>query len=200
MNVEIPLLILGVIAGIVVEYFSLIWAYFEVQIEGEKSWAMGLPCWRKKYEWFSKEITGYHVSFFGFVVAIMLLVLISISIASILFDVEIIVKIVSVFKFIVLILLSLSLLATAHEDFLWNVINPSPKFGVKNYTKKYPEIGETIWIWFVPIDYIVMSFISFVLAYLVGTQMVVIWLVIFTTMLAITSVMAITRYKKDIAY
>ncbi len=197
MIVEIWLIVAGIIAGIVVEYFSLIWAYFEVQIEGDKSWTRSLPCWIKKYSWFSKEITGYHVSLMGLMIAIILLTIVAVAIASLLVNIEIIIVIISIFKLIVAVLLSILVLAIMHEDFLWNVINPSPKFGVKDFTKKYPEVGETIFVWVVPIDYIVMTLVSFVIAYLIGMTMI--WLVIFAAMLVITLVVAARRYKKDVA-
>lgn len=187
-------LIAAIIAGIVVEFFALTWAYFEVQIEGDKSWAGGLPCWRKKYSWFSKEITGYHVSLMGLMIAIMLLTFTAIAISSMLIYPEIFIAI-NIFKLIAAVLLSISILVTMHEDFLWNAINPSPKFGVKGFTKKYPEVGKTIFIWFVPIDYIMMTLFSFVIAYLIGMTMI--WLVIFSTMLVITTSIATRRYIKD---
>jgi len=182
--------------GIVVELFSLSWAYFEIQIEGDKSWARGLPCWRKKYPWFSKEITGYHTSLAGMIVSVCALMLAAIAIASMLVDIEIIIAIIKIFKLIIAVLLSISLLAVTHEDFLWNVLNPSPKFGVKNFTKKYPEVGSTIFIWVVPLEYVVMTAVSLMIAYLIG--MLAIWLVIFATMLSITMILAARRYKKDI--
>lgn len=184
-------------AGIIVEFFALTWAYFEVQIEGDKSWAGGLPCWRKKYSWFSKEITGYHVSLIGLMIAIILLTFTAIAISGMLIYPEIFIAI-NMFKLIAAILLSISILATMHEDFLWNVINPSSEFGVKDFTKKYPQIGKTIFIWFVPIDYIMMTIASFVIAYIIGMTMI--WLVIFATMLVITLSIATRRYMKDIGY
>ncbi len=87
-----------------------------------------------------------------------------------------------------------------HEDFLWNVINPSSEFGVKDFTKKYPQVGKTFFVWFVPIDYIMMTIVSFAIAYVIGMTMTMIWLVIFATMLAITLVMATRRYLNDIKY
>lgn len=187
---------IGIIVGIIVELFALAWAYFEVQVEGDKSWAGGLPCWRRKYSWYAKEITGYHVSLLGLMVAIMLLMLAAIAIASLLTDIGIIIAIIRIFTLIVAILLSVSMLGMMHEDFLWNVINPSPKFGVKGFTEKYPEVGETIFIWIVPIDYIIMTVVSFVIAYFAG--MVAMWLVIYVAMLVITLAIAARRYSKDV--
>lgn len=195
MFVEGIWLIAAIIAGIIVEYFALAWAYFEVQIEGDKSWARSLPCWRRKYSWFSKEITGYHVSLMFLMIAIILLTLTAIAISIILIYPELSIAI-NIFKLIAAVLLSISILATMHEDFLWNVINPSPKFGVKDFTKKYPEVGKTIFIWFIPIDYIMMTIASFVIAYSIGMTMI--WLVIFSTMLVITSGISARRYLKDL--
>ncbi len=48
--------------------FALCWilARLEIEIEGDKGWAAGLPTWRWGPEWFlnltnGKELTGYHV-------------------------------------------------------------------------------------------------------------------------------------------
>ena len=55
---------------------ALILAYLEVQIEGQHGWASMLPTWRPKGKWYAdlfervmggKELTGYHVGVFGFV-------------------------------------------------------------------------------------------------------------------------------------
>lgn len=183
--------------GIITEYFSLSWAYFECQIEGDKSWARSLPCWRRKYSWFSKEITGYHVSLFSLFTAMMLLTFAVISMVSVLTKIEIIVDF-NFFKLITAILISLSIIIVMHEDFLWCMINPNDKFGIKDFTKKYPEVGKTIFIWFIPIDYIIMTFLSFFVAYFIGTIMIIFWLIIYLTMLVITLFLAMERYRLDI--
>lgn len=197
MNIET--IIFGVVIGIVVEFFALSWAYFEVQIEGDKSWATGLPCWRRKYSWFSKEITGYHVSLLGLFVAIILLTTAIIAIACIVSNkIEIFIAILNIIKLIVAVLLSILILGTMHEDFLWGMLNPSEKYGLKGFTKKYPEVGETIFIWIVPIDYILMTSVSFAVTYFIGGIMIALWIVIYVTMLAITLLIAAKRYENDL--
>lgn len=55
---------------------AFVLAYLEVQIEGQYGWASQLPTWRPKGKWYAnffercmggKELTGYHVGVFGFV-------------------------------------------------------------------------------------------------------------------------------------
>ncbi len=197
MNLNIETLIIGIMTGIIAEYFSLSFAYFEYQIEGDKSWARSLPCWRRKYSWFSKEITGYHVSLFSLFVGTILLTIMTIYITSILANIKIIVDI-NFFILIIGVLISILILGVMHEDFLWNVVNPSDKFGVKDFTKKFPEIGKTIFIWFIPIEYIIMTVLSFFVAYFIGETMILFWLIIYFTMLLITLFLATKRYMLDI--
>lgn len=198
MSFEISLVLYGLVLGLFCEFFAISWAYAEVQIEGEKSWARGLPCWRKKYSWFSKEITGYHVSMASLLASAFLLAFTAIIIAGLISDVEIVARMLKVFNVIIGVLFSISVLGIMHEDFLWNVLNPSDKFGVKDFTKKYPEVGKTIYVWVVPIDYILMSLFSFLLAYVIGGSMIAIWTGIYFAMLTITLTLAGIRYKKDL--
>lgn len=55
---------------------ALVLAYLEVQIEGKHGWASRLPTWRGGERWYGrlyrrlmsgKELTGYHLGVFGFV-------------------------------------------------------------------------------------------------------------------------------------
>ncbi len=55
---------------------ALVLAYIEVQIEGKHGWAGQLPTWRGGDRWYArlyrklmggKELTGYHLGVFGFV-------------------------------------------------------------------------------------------------------------------------------------
>ena len=198
MSFEIVLVFYGLVLGLFCEYFAISWAYAEVQIEGDKSWARGLPCWRKKYSWFSKEITGYHVSMASLLASAFLLAFTAVIIAGLISDIEIVTGMLKVFNLILGVLFSISVLGIMHEDFLWNVFNPSDKFGVKDFTRKYPEVGKTIYIWVVPIDYILMTLFSFLLAYVMGGAMIAIWIGIYLAMLMITLTLAGIRYKKDI--
>jgi len=194
----LQLIFYGLVFGLFCEYFAISWAYAEVQIEGEKSWARGLPCWRKKYSWFSKEITGYHVSMASLLASAFLLAFTAVIIAGLISDIEIVKKMLKVFSLILGVMFSISVLGIMHEDFLWNVLNPSDKFGVKDFTKKYPEVGKTIYIGIVPIDYVLMSAFSFLMAYEIGGTMIAIWIGIYISMLAITLALACIRFCKDI--
>lgn len=191
--------------GMLLEAISVAWAYFEIQIEGPNSWASGLPySWKKDVSWFSKPITGYHVSLGAlgllvllFPIAIILLVIGIEPIANYLKSLGGM-NLISLFLKTILISLSLLLAIVLHEDFLWNVINPDPRFGVKDFKKKYPQVGKT---WYIPhtpmpIDFVIMTTLSLVLALFAG--MMTEWLVIFATMLVVTLVIARARYKYDL--
>lgn len=198
LSFEMVLVFYGLVLGLFCEYFAISWAYAEVQIEGPNSWARGLPCWRKKYAWFPKEITGYHVSMASLLASAFLLAFTAVIIAGLISDIELVARMLKVFGLIVEVLFSISVLGIMHEDFLWNVLNPSDKFGVKDFTKKYPEVGKTVYIWIVPIDYILMTLFSFLLAYAIGGAMIAIWIGIYLAMLTITLALAGIRYKKDL--
>jgi len=203
-------ILLSVCVGILAQICALSWAYFEIQIEGDKSWARGLPCWRKKYSWYSKEITGYHVSLALFALSLVLLAFAILYLALIsdsrlsgfvsefmnsVLGMGSIALMISVGRLFAVFLSALALL-TLFEDFLWVTLNPSPKFGVLGFTKSYPEVGETIWIWFMPIDYIAMASLSGFLAFLAGIFGE--WLIAISIMFVVTLVLAARRYKIDV--
>lgn len=196
--------LLCVVVGFLLEAISIAWAYFEIQIEGPNSWASGLPyTWKKNVSWFSKPITGYHVSL-G--ILGMLVIMLPLAVISLVVDLGSVIDclknmggidLVSVSGNIILAFLSLLLVIVLHEDFLWNAINPDPRFGVKDFKSKYPQIGEKSYIPHTPIPtfFAGLTVASFIFAFLAGITAE--WMVIFITMLVVTLVIARARYKLD---
>jgi len=196
------LILVGI--GMLFEAIAIMWAYFEIQIEGPNSWASGLfYTWRRTVKWFSKPITGYHVSL-GILAFLLLLLPVAVVFLTIgtepmlgflkQLDTSILLDLLVKAFFV---LTSILLAVVLYEDFLWNVMNPYPQFGVKDFKKKYPQVGKT---WYVPgtsvpIDFVVLAVLSSILAVVAGITEE--WIVIFITMLIISLAMAAWRYKID---
>lgn len=218
--IEIWLLIIiaGTMIALIVQALTIAFSYFEIQVEGEDSLARNLPTWRievikicKFVINLDKPITGYHVSLvifvhllFLFTVAIIILIIISILGIEQAIDLfkyiweQLNVEFSYLLKHIVLVLYSMILLVVLFEDFLWNVMNMSDKFGVKNFPEYYPQVGKKNFLAKnipIPRHYIYLTAASFLMACF--AEIVAIWLVIITEMLAITLVMAVWRYKVD---
>lgn len=217
---EIWLLIIVALTMIapIVQALAVVFSYFEIQVEGEDSIAGNLPAWRievikicKFVIDLDKPITGYHVSLlvfvhfiFLFTVAVIVIVIISILGIEQTIDLlkyvweQLNVEFSYLLKHIFLVLYSMILLVMLFEDFLWNVMNMSDKFGVKNFPKYYPQVGKKNFVSKnipIPKHYIYLAVISFLMAYF--SEIAVIWLVIMIEMLVITSVMAVWRYRVD---
>ena len=102
--------------------FALCWllARVEIEIEGDKGWAVGLPTWRWGPEWWlrltnGKEVTGYHVWLTLFLIGVFHLPLVFSG-----FSRELWAKCTSAY-----------LLTTAVWDFQWFVWNPA--WGLKKF-------------------------------------------------------------------
>ena len=158
----------------------LVLALLEIQIEGQYPWAEKLPTWRKKIKGFNKDISGYH-----FFLATFILLLFHLPFV---FGLELTIH--NEFK-----ILSIIVLISVTEDFLWNLINPSPKFGVINFRKNYrPFVGG--FIFSVPIDYYLSISISLIFAYIADGLFW--WISNFIIFITITAIFAAMRYYKDL--
>ncbi len=121
-------------------------AVLEIQIEGEHGWAKNLPTWRPKNPtWYSKtyqrvmsgkEMTGYHLSMFGFVLLILCLPFVfglPLTLGNALR--------IAIFYF----------LFSAMWDFLWFVLNPY--YPLKKFKAEYLSFHHKSWLLGVPTDY-----------------------------------------------
>lgn len=124
---------------------SLIFAVFEIQIEGKNGWASALPTWRpspsgyfsKIYRLilFGKDVTLYHLLIFTLLLAILHYPYFAGKIWSLNQE---------------LISLSFFFLLSVVWDFLWFVINPS--YGFSRFKPSYIWWHKK-WLFFLPVDY-----------------------------------------------
>jgi hypothetical protein len=134
MNHAIFLLSLAGIAGL----FALV----EIQIEGPKGWATGLPTWRIENRWTrwfysGKPLTGYHLYVQLFVLAVVHLPF-GLGLTQVTWRAE--ARIMAFF-----------ILFWVVEDFLWFVLNPA--FSLKRFRPEHIWWHAQTWWWFMPRDY-----------------------------------------------
>ncbi len=132
---------------------AIVLALLEIQIEGAHGWAKNLPSWRaeKNGIWsrvfqkffFGKEMTGYHLMMFLFVILLFHLPYVFGAPFTFLGWS----KIVSYLFFFFVI-----------WDFLWFILNPH--YPLKNFKREYIDWHKK-WIFGLPIDYISGIFLSF---------------------------------------
>ncbi len=132
---------------------AIVLAILEIQIEGPHGWARNLPTWRPRSDhWLvrvyvkfmsGKEMTGYHLMLFGFILLIFHLP----YIFGLTLTWEHWLKTISLF-FIFVVL----------WDFLWFVLNPH--YPLKKFKKEH-IIFHKKWLWFMPVDYYFGLIISF---------------------------------------
>lgn len=134
---------------------ALLLALLEVQIEGKHGWALNLPTWRPhKSRWYTrwyarvmggKELTGYHLAMFGFVLALLhfpFFVGLSWSWQAELWTI------------------SLFFLFDILWDFLWFILNPH--YGLHRFKASYISWHKK-WTGPLPLDYVSGILLSFVL-------------------------------------
>ncbi len=119
-----------------------VFALLEIQIEGGKGWAAGLPTWKVENRWTdllmgSRPLTGYHFYVHVFVVLFLhlpyLLLLVEPSwIAE-------------------CRLISFLILFWIAEDYLWFVFNP--EFGARRFTAEDAWWHRPSWLWIMPREY-----------------------------------------------
>lgn len=143
-----------IITNIYLFILACVLAILEIQIEGEHGWAKNLPTWRPKKEtWFIKlytkfmsgrEVTGYHMTMFSFVVLILHLPYVF-GLPFNLWDWSMTIS----FFFIFVIL----------WDYLWFVMNPHHP--LKQFTKEHIWWHKK-WVWGAPRDYYISVLLSFI--------------------------------------
>ncbi len=149
-----------IITNVYIFILAVVLAILEIQIEGPNGWAKNLPTWRPPdHKWYTKlyakvmsgrELTGYHLTMFGFVFLIFHLP----YVFGLKFGFEHWIQTLSFFMMFIVL-----------WDFLWFVLNPS--YPLKQFKK------ENIWWhkkWFLgaPVDYyggVAVSFLIVLIFY-----------------------------------
>jgi hypothetical protein len=127
-------------------FWILILAFFfakvEIQIEGDKGWAAGLPTWRIEKHWLldifwgGRELTGYHAWVFPFIILLFHTAFFLGCPWSIKLEAKLIALIMAFWII---------------EDFLWFILNPHYRF--KKFTKQDIPWHSHRWFIFMPTDY-----------------------------------------------
>lgn len=134
-----------IVTNLFIFVLAIVLAILEIQIEGAHGWAKNLPTWRPpSHKWYvklyskimsGKELTGYHLTIFTFVLLIFNLP----YVFSLPLTLENYLKTLSFFfMFIVL------------WDFLWFVLNPF--YPLKHFTGEHVWWHEK-WLFKLPVDY-----------------------------------------------
>lgn len=164
---------------------ALVLAILEVQIEGANGWAANLPTWRpsekKKYVKFfkkvmgGKEMTGYHLSMFSFVILIFHFPFFFRTEWNLISELDI---------------LSIFFLFIVVWDYLWFVVNPS--FTIKNFRHDY-IFWHKKWLFGLPLDYWFSVFISFLIAIIISffflESYIIIWLIMLFVFIVLTLIL-----------
>ena len=158
----------------------IVLALLEIQIEGQYPWAEKLPTWRKKLKGISKDITGYHIYLATFVLLLFHLPYIFGRNFTIPNELK---------------LLSLIILISVNEDFLWNIFNPNPKFGTKNFKKNYGHLFNKFFF-YIPSDYYFSVILSLLLALVANETLW--WTITFMVFLILTVLLTTIRYLIDL--
>ena len=131
-----------------VALLATLFAQLEIQIEGPRGWAAGLPTWRVddapilKLFFGGRAVTGYHVFAFSFMFCIFHLPLALTGHFSWRLEARI---------------LGSLMLFWLLEDFLWFVLNPA--FGLAKFTPAQVP-WHPHWLCGVPVDYLVFTLLS----------------------------------------
>ena len=135
---------------------AVIFALFEIQIEGKDGWAAKLPCWRKESGMLVKlsggrPITGYHIVMIIFVIVMFHFPFLFAewTLAT---------------EFLILGLMFETFLL---EDFLWFVFNPA--FGIKRFKK-----GQIWWHkeWWGPVPSLYYLMLAACVLFIVLSQLI----------------------------
>ena len=117
-------------------------AKVEINVEGDKGWAGGLPTWRIEKHWLldvfwgGRPLTGYHVWVFSFII--------------LLFHTAFFFGCGWSMKLEAKIIASLMIFGIV-EDFLWFILNPY--YGLRKFSKKDIPWHSHRWSIFMPTDY-----------------------------------------------
>ena len=127
---------------------AVLFAQAEIQIEGARGWAAGLPTWRiadapvLRALFGGREITGYHVFVFSFMAAV--------------FHLPFFLALRWSWRLEARVLGSLCLFWIA-EDILWFVLNPA--YGLARLTPTHAP-WHPHWLLGVPVDYLVFPLVA----------------------------------------
>ncbi len=127
---------------------ALLFAQAEIQIEGARGWAAGLPTWRMadapvlRAFFGGREITGYHVFIFSFMAAV--------------FHLPLFLTLRWSWRLEARVLGGLSLFWLA-EDVLWFVLNPA--YGLARLTPTHVP-WHPHWLLGLPVDYFVFPLVA----------------------------------------
>lgn len=131
-------------------------AILEIQIEGQHGWAKNLPTWRPKSpNWASKlyskimsgkEVTGYHLSMFLFVILVFHLPYFRGTPWSLIHWLQ---------------TLSILIVFMALWDFLWFVLNPY--YPLSRFKKEHLSFHHPKWFLGLPVDYYFALLFSFLI-------------------------------------
>ena len=159
---------------------AIVLALLEIQIEGQYPWAEKLPTWRKKIKGINKDITGYHIFLAIFVLLLFHLPYIFGRNFTISNELK---------------LLSVIVLISVNEDFLWYILNPNPKFGIRNFKRNYVPLFNKFFF-YIPSDYSFSIILSLLLA-LVANE-ILWWTITFMVFLILTVLLTTIRYLIDL--
>ncbi|MBF0547164.1 MAG: hypothetical protein HQM08_22180 [Candidatus Riflebacteria bacterium] len=132
---------------------SFFFAQTEIQIEGGKGWAKGLPTWRIEEHWLldifwgGRPMTGYHAWVFSFM--------------ALMFHFPLVILFAFSWKLEARILGSLMIFWII-EDFLWFIFNPA--FGIQKFSPAFIPWHKK-WLLGLPNDYWVFSMVGIILIY-----------------------------------
>lgn len=121
---------------------ALTFALLEIQIEGSRGWAAGLPTWRVENRWTRiffgrRALTGYHLYVHLFL-GVLVHLPFALGFAAFSWRGE-----ARIAAFLVLFWIL--------EDFLWFVLNPA--FGVGRFTPEHAWWHAPSWWWIMPREY-----------------------------------------------
>lgn len=141
-----PLLLLGFVI-----LLAFLFSNVEIQIEGDKGWAGGLPTWRIENHplldifWGGRPMTGYHVWIFSFIAFFFHLPVFMMNAWNIKLEARI-TGCIMIFWIV--------------EDFLWFIMNPA--FGIQKFSPDFIPWHKK-WLGMFPQDYVVFMIFGLIL-------------------------------------
>lgn len=128
----------------IIALLAVSWAFarLEIEIEGDRGWASGLPTWKLENRWTrlalgERPLTGYHLW-----AHVVILLLVHLPYALTLTSVSVVAEL-RILAFLVLFWIL--------EDFLWFVLNPS--YGLRRFTRAGAPWHAGSWWIFMPREY-----------------------------------------------
>ena len=121
---------------------AVIFALLEIQIEGNKGWATGLPTWRLEQAWVKRICGGRAMTGYHFYVHLLVLTFTHLPFLLDLAPWTLAAE---------LRILGFILLFFILEDFLWFIFNKS--FGLRRFRKEHIWWHAHAWWWIMPRDY-----------------------------------------------